>query len=84
MRVVFPATVEVDEFETGTASNGRPFLAMRDAEVTTAYEVVQRTVMAFGDECAVLAADLAAGRPIAVDLHESGATMTVDAVRRAA
>ena len=82
MRVSFPATLQVDEFEIGTTVTGDPYLCMRDATVVTEYETVQRTVMAFGDPSKRLASDLAEGRPLLVIVHESGRVMKVDEVRR--
>lgn len=79
-QVVFEATLAVDEFEVGTTVRGEPYVTMRDVTVTTEYEVVQKTVLAFGDPSERVTGALREGRPLRVMIHESGPVMKVDEV----
>lgn len=78
--VVFEATLAVDEFEVGTTVRGDQYVTMRDVTVTTEYETVQKTVLAFGDPSERVASALREGRPLRVMVHESGRVMKVDEV----
>lgn len=79
-RVVFTAQVEGYEPEMGTASNGSDYVCLRDATVTTEFETIQRTVMAFGQPAAHLARLLADSGEVAVtlELFQAGPILKVD------
>ena len=73
----FEAVLEVDEFEVGETKSGDPYVVMRDVTVTTEFEVVQRTVMAFDEASEEVASALARGIPMRVMAYEAGPVLKV-------
>ena len=68
-RPTFPALVADYEHETGTTVAGTPFVTFRQATVTTEFETIQRTVMAFGSAAARVSSVLRDAGDVAVELE---------------
>lgn len=71
------ATFDGDESEYGTSRKGEPYLMVRGVAVDTGDEIVQRTVMAFGDAIVPARELLFPGRPIRLRLRDAGSIMKV-------
>lgn len=71
------ATFDGDESEYGTSRKGEPYLMVRGVAVDTGDEIVQRTVMAFGDAIIPARELLFPGRPIRLRLRDAGSIMKV-------
>ena len=70
--------------EYGTSRHGEPYLIVRGVSVDTGDEVVDRTVMAFGDAIEPARALLVPGRPVGLRLRDAGSIMKVVAHARSA
>lgn len=71
------ATFDGDESKYGTSRKGEPYLMVRGVAVDTGDEIVQRTVMAFGDAMAPAKELLFPGRPVRLRLRDAGSIMKV-------
>lgn len=78
-RVVYPATLvfDGDEMEVSATKGGVPYLLFRGVQVETAFETVERTVMAFGDAMKAAEPLRIPGRPVVLQVYDSGRVMKV-------
>ena len=71
------ATFDGDDSDYGTSRKGEPYLVVRGVAVDTGDEIVQRTVMAFGDAIVPARELLFPGRPVRLRLRDAGSIMKV-------
>jgi hypothetical protein len=78
-RIVYPATLvfDGDEMEVSATKEGVPYLLFRGVRVETAFETVERTVMAFGDAMKAAEPLRTPGRPVLLRVYDSGRVMKV-------
>lgn len=78
-RVIYPATLvfDGDELEVAETREGVPYVVFRGVQVDTGYEVVERTVMAFGDAMTIAEPLRTPGAHVRLDVFDSGRVIKI-------